>query len=394
MMKKNIIIATGLFLLLEAGALASLFLSFRPDKKLADRTTSSAPPIASVPAIPKKLFFSAGDKTQISSKGEFITRDGIVNEAALGRELLSLAGGVNRPSQNAELTIMNGRATHFVPDLAGQDLDLAAARRAILAALAGNTTSTLTVVLPVAETKPQQTLADLNSLGIATRLVRGQSDFSGSSAARINNIRVGAERYKGIILGPGEEFSFNKLLGPVDGAHGFSPELVIKPEGTIPEFGGGLCQVSTTAFRAAFFGGLPITARRNHAYAVKYYEWIADDRPRAPGLDATIYPGASDMKFRNDTPASLLIWTQIEGTRLYFDFYGAADGRQVTVDGPRAFDRKPDGAVKSTVTRKVVRDGEVAELTLTSNYVSPDKYPHVTEYPKPVETPLLQMPVN
>jgi vancomycin resistance protein YoaR len=78
------------------------------------------------------------------------------------------------------------------------------------------------------------------------------------------------------------------------------PELVIKKEGTVPEFGGGLCQVSSTAFRAAMNGGLPITQRRNHAYAVQYY---------APqGTDATIYPGVVDLKFINDTPGDILIW--------------------------------------------------------------------------------------
>jgi vancomycin resistance protein YoaR len=76
---------------------------------------------------------------------------------------------------------------------------------------------------------------------------------------------------QGVIIKPGEEFSFNHYLGPVKAEQGFLPELVIKRTGTVPELGGGLCQVSSTTFRAAMNAGLPITQRKNHAYAVQYY---------------------------------------------------------------------------------------------------------------------------
>lgn len=310
----------------------------------------------------------------------------IPTEAALGQFLLGLAAKENRPAQDAVLEIENDRATAFAPDEAGQALDLAESRRQIIAALINQQPE---VVLPVVLDSPKIKLSETNALGIRELVARGQSDFSGSPRNRIHNIRVGAARFHGVIVQPDEEFSFTKYLGPVDGEHGFLPELVIKPEGTVPEFGGGLCQVSTTAFRAAFFGGLPIMARRNHSYAVKYYEWIADGVPRSVGLDATIYPGAQDMKFLNDTEAPLLIATKIEGTRLYFEFYGTQDGRVVEVDGPQAYDRKPSGAVKATVARKIFKNGELAEeRTFLSNYVSPSLYPHVYEFPPPAGGPL------
>src|SRR6185369_10179137 len=115
------------------------------------------------------------------------------------------------------------------------------------------------------------------------------SNFKGSPKNRRHNITVGVEKMKGVIVPQGAEFSFNEHLGPVDGEHGFLPELVIKKNGTVPEFGGGLCQVSSTTFRAAMTAGLPITQRRNHAYAVQYYS--------PQGTDATIYPGSADLKF-------------------------------------------------------------------------------------------------
>src|SRR4029077_14600178 len=116
------------------------------------------------------------------------------------------------------------------------------------------------------------------------------------------------------------------------------------------EFGGGLCQVSTTTFRAAMQAGLPITARRNHAYAVKYYS--------PQGTDATIYPGSADLKFINDTPGAILIWPyEKDKNTLVYDFYGTKDSRQVTLQTPVVYDRKPDGSMKATWTRLVTVDG-------------------------------------
>lgn len=312
-------------------------------------------------------------------QGEFLS------EPAIGQTLLKIAKELNRKPQNAKFRMEGERVAEFLPHKSGQAVDLAESRRQILQTLG---TNKIVVALAVVVNRPKTELKDLNNLGITELIARGQSDFSGSSSSRIQNVTVGASRYRGLIIQPGEEFSFNKRLGPIDAAHGYLPELVIKPEGTVPEFGGGLCQVSSTAFRAAFFAGLPITQRRNHSYAVKYYEWIADDVPRAVGLDATIYPGAQDMKFINDTPAAILVWTEISGNRLYFDFYGAPDGRRVVVDGPHPYDKKPNGAVKSTVKRQVITaDGEIKEQTLNSNYVSPNLFPKVYQYPKPEEQP-------
>ena len=306
-----------------------------------------------------------------------------LSEPRLGEYLLKLEGLINQGAQEAELSIENNRALKFTPHRQGRTLDLKESKALIEQSLLAGSRDR--IVLSVSVTDPKTKLSDLNNLGLNELLATGQTDFSGSSASRIQNIKVGSSQYNGVIIGPGEEFSFNRYLGPIDAEHGYKPELVIKPEGATPEFGGGLCQVSTTAFRAAFFAGLPITARRNHSYAVRYYEWIADDQPRAVGLDATIYSGAQDMKFINDTPGSILIWTRMEGKRLYFDFYGTPDGREVIVDGPHPYDRQESGAVKSKVTRIVKKLGQDPQvLTYDSRYVPPKTLPAVVEYPKPI----------
>ncbi|MCF7812605.1 VanW family protein [Candidatus Gracilibacteria bacterium] len=167
---------------------------------------------------------------------------------------------------------------------------------------------------------------DLQKRGIREIIAVGESNFSGSSEARRQNIHAGAQRFNGVIVPQDRRFSFNQVLGSVDEENGFVRELVIKGDKTEKELGGGLCQVSTTAFRAAFSGGFPITQRRNHSYAVPYYKPF--------GLDAAIYLGALDLRFRNDTPGDILIQTFTEGDNLFFVFYGTDDERKITLEGP------------------------------------------------------------
>lgn len=173
---------------------------------------------------------------------------------------------------------------------------------------------------------------NLNNLKIKELLATGVSDFSTSSYSRIHNIKLGMSKYNGLIIRRGETFSFNENLGPVNAATGYLPELVIKGPETIPEYGGGLCQVSTTMYRAVLLSGLPILERRNHSYAVSYYSW-----PYGWGFDATIYPGSADLIFINDTPGDILVQAYVEGTKAYYKFYGISDGRYVRLDGPYVY---------------------------------------------------------
>jgi vancomycin resistance protein YoaR len=281
------------------------------------------------------------------------------NETA--NKINDVAGSIDRQTHDASLVVENKIATAFDPGQSGQALDVYALSQQL--ASPGDA-----IQLPVLISDPTYKLADTNSLGIRELVAVGVSDFTGSPKNRIANIGVGAAKFDGIIVDPGQEFSFNQNLGDVDAQHGFLPELVIKPSGVTPEFGGGLCQVSTTAFRAAMNAGLPITARRNHSFAVQYY---------APqGTDATIYPGSADLKFINNLTSSLLIHTRIDGKKLYFEYYGTKDARTVSFDGPTQYDKKPDGSMKATWTRHVALNGQTADQTFNSNYLPPALFHH------------------
>ncbi|MEO8065512.1 MAG: VanW family protein [Candidatus Doudnabacteria bacterium] len=268
---------------------------------------------------------------------------------------------VDQQTHDAVLKIDNHTATFFDPGQNGQALDLYALRDLL-------TSDSPLVDLPVLISLPKHSLGQTNDLGIKELVATGESNFKGSPSNRIHNIKIGAQKFNGVVVGAGEEFSFNKFLGDVDDKHGFLPELVIKPEGVIPEFGGGLCQVSTTTFRAAMNAGLPITARRNHSFAVQYY---------APqGTDATIYPGSSDLKFTNNLASALLIRTRIEDRKLYFDFYGTKDDRSISFDGPTVYDRKTDGSMKATWTRHVTLNDQTTDQTFRSTYLPPALFHH------------------
>ncbi len=154
----------------------------------------------------------------------------------------------------------------------------------------------------------------------------GHSDFSGSSENRRKNITVGSQAVHGVLVKPGEEFSLVKTLGDVSKETGYFPELVIKGDKTVPEYGGGLCQIGTTIFRTALASGLPITARQNHSYRVGYYE--------PAGTDAAVYIPWPDVRFVNDTGNYILIQSRLVKNDLYFDFWGVKDGRIATTTKP------------------------------------------------------------
>jgi vancomycin resistance protein YoaR len=194
--------------------------------------------------------------------------------------------------------------------------------------------------------EPMQRISDVNDLGITELLGVGTSSFAGSPLNRRHNIKIGAESVNGTIIPPGEEFSLLKTLGTIDDTTGYLPELVIKGNETIPEFGGGLCQIGTTTFRGTLSAGLKVTARRNHSYSVSYYY---DDKGK-PGTDATIYDPAPDYRFKNDTENHVLISTHIIGDELFFEYWGTKDGRKIVQSDTRTWDIVPPPETKYVET--------------------------------------------
>lgn len=225
------------------------------------------------------------------------------------------------------------------------------------------------IKLIIEEKEPNVGKKTLENLKINALVGQGKSNFSGSPKNRRYNIGVGAAKFNNIVIPPDKEFSFIETLGEVTAKAGYLPELIIKGGKTIPELGGGLCQISTTAFRAAIYTGLPILERKPHAYPVVYYN--------PQGMDATIYPPHPDLKFKNDTGGAIFVQTKIDKNELIFNFFGVKQNRVIKIIGPNAYDRQPNGALKAIFWREFY-DGDklLKKEPFYSSYSSPAKYPH------------------
>lgn len=194
------------------------------------------------------------------------------------------------------------------------------------------------VLLPVTVTRPQVATENAESLGIKELISEATTYFKGSSQGRMHNIQVAASRFHGLVIPPGGTFSFNEHLGEVSAVTGYEESIIIWGNRSAVGIGGGVCQVSTTAFRAAFWGGYPIIERWAHGYRVGWYE-------PPVGMDATVYSPQVDFKFVNDTPYYLLIETEtdLKAGTVTFRFYSTMTGRTVEMEGPFEANALPHG---------------------------------------------------
>ena len=195
-------------------------------------------------------------------------------------------------------------------------------------------------------------------LGITELVSEATTYYTGSSQNRRTNIAVGVSRVNGIIIGPGEEFSFNYYLGDISYENGFVDGLVIFGGRTVNGIGGGICQVSTTIFRAAFNGGFSITERNSHGYRVGYYE--LNGQP--PGMDAAIWQPERDFRFQNNTPHHILIEANVYpgDNALQFRFYSTQHWRVEIED---AIIRNPEPAPETRfISNSDLNLGEIVQV--------------------------------
>jgi vancomycin resistance protein YoaR len=271
----------------------------------------------------------------------------------------------------------------------GRRLDVEASAHHIATSLAEGNHEVALLMEDVPPLYPDDATA--HELGIVDLVAEGESYFIGSPSGRDHNIRLAATKFDGLVISPGETFSFNRYLGEVTAEAGYDESYITAGEQLEMGIGGGICQVSTTAFRAAFWGGYPITERWYHGQRVSYYEL----RGGGVGMDATVFSPHVDMKFVNDRSAPLLIETEVgEGThRLVFRFYSTDDGRRVekaetkvtdeTQPGPPIYEldedlapgtvtkwQSPVGGLTATLERRVYDESgeELYHDTFVSKY--------------------------
>jgi vancomycin resistance protein YoaR len=314
--------------------------------------------------------------------------------------LEGIAASLNRGTENARF-IFNDDTRQldlYQSAVIGRKLDVSVTIAAIQQkALQGEHNIPLTLVYTQPAVGNDATAESLGITGLVSDPNHSYTYFSTSKSERIQNIQTAAEKFHGLLIAPGQTFSMAEALGDISLENGFQEALIISNGRTITGVGGGVCQVSTTLFRTAFFAGYPIVERTPHAYRVGYYEQTQYGHdPNLAGLDATVFVPLVDFKFTNDTPYWLLMETYVPpgAYRLTWKFYSTSDGRTVEVDNSGLQDVVPapdplfqensdlepgemkqvdwsaDGA-NVTVTRIVWRGGQVLyEHTISTHYTA------------------------
>ncbi len=265
---------------------------------------------------------------------KFLNLKGGFDEETINFNLRNISTRINRNPQNPKFNFNGGKVTEFLPALDGVLVDTEATKEKIITSfnfLVANKQLETSFDLPVKRTPPEITTDKVNNLGIKELIGRGTSTYYHSIPSRVYNVSLAAGRINGTLVAPDETFSFNNTLGDVSAFTGYQQAYIISGGKTILGDGGGVCQVSTTLFRAVLNAGLPITERAAHAYRVGYYE-----QGSSPGLDATVYGPSPDFKFINNTQNYVLIESYVDPKHysLAIEIYGTSDGRVATVTKP------------------------------------------------------------
>lgn len=280
-------------------------------------------------------------KTEVLAS--WITSEGSLNNFYLSLDLKKIekyledkvSPDIDQEAKTPKYEIKDGKMSSWQSGSDGQKLNLEKSALKIKEEYLTNKNNQAQLII---DSIKSEIAEDANNLNIQEIIGTGHSNFVGSPANRIHNIKTGTEAVNGMLIAPGEEFSLVETLGEIDASTGYLPEMVIKNNKTIPEYGGGLCQVATTLFRSALGSGLPITARQNHSYRVSYYE--------PAGTDAAVYDPWPDMRFLNDTGNYILIQSRIVKNDIYFDFWGKKDGRTASSSKPVIYNVTKPAATK------------------------------------------------
>ncbi len=311
----------------------------------------------------------------------------IVNDNLVEKLVEKIKTNIEREPENAVFKFEDGKVSEFKADKKGVELDENTFKQIFPEFLYQSEKREFDI--PVKLTEAKIKAGEINNLGLKEVIGIGKSKFAHSIPGRVFNVNLAGSRINGALIPPGETFSFNAVVGDISKETGYQSAYIIKEGRTVLGDGGGVCQVSTTVFRAALNAGLPILERKAHAYRVSYYE-----QDSKPGVDATVFNPSADLKFKNDTPAHILVQTFVDTKNLTMkvEIYGTKDDRKVTLTEPKIYSQTaapaplytddptlPKGQIKQidwaaggakvSFDYKVEKNGETTfEKTFFSNY--------------------------
>lgn len=346
--------------------------------------------------IAKKIIFAWENERKEIEKEMIVNWlgfDGKCNQNKIGEYVNNFDNSIKRDPKDAVFKFENDKVVEFEASKDGLSINTGVLKDLICQNISNwpnEENNEIVVNLPLLIVSPKINTNEANDLGIKELIGRGTSSFSHSSEIRNFNVEKGSSIVNRVLVAPDETFSFIKNLGEVSLDNGYKKAYIIRAGKTELDVGGGICQVSTTLFRAILDAGLPITERKAHAYRVSYYE-----EDSKPGFDATVFIPNPDLKFKNDTGHHLLIQSIYDGKnkKLTYEIYGTSDGRKaeilnykqwgaapappdVWIDDPTLpvgkviKDESRVPGLKTSFDWKVTRDGEIIhQKTFVSSYV-------------------------
>ncbi|MDQ3657192.1 MAG: VanW family protein [Chloroflexota bacterium] len=259
----------------------------------------------------------------------------------LQERLQQIADDVLTPAQNVTLGWDDGVYV-IDDDVDGTGVDMDAIGPLLLETAR---TTSRSVPLPVQTLKAGARSDNIDELGLEGHLTYGSSSFAGSSETRAANVVAACNNVSYKLVGPGEQFSFNDQMGPISLDNGFVEGKIIQGDWTASDLGGGVCQVSTTVFRAALLSGFKFEEWYAHGWRLAFYE--TDGSP--PGMDAAIYQPNNvdefekDLVFENPLDSWLLLMMVVDGDTAYAHLYGRDNGWTTEIFEPRVSEPKDPG---------------------------------------------------
>lgn len=294
--------------------------------------------------VGKSVTFEDGEvSTEVNDKVlvNWINFGGGCQQQKINEFVDNLSQSLKKEAQDAVFNFEGGKVVDFLPAKEGYSIDGEKMKTEICRNfLNWRNLGKKNIIsgLPLIKVQPKINNSDVNNLGIKELLGRGTSSFKHSSEIRNWNVEKGASIVNRILVPPGETFSFIKSLGEVSLDNGYKKAYIIRQGKTELDVGGGICQVSTTLFRAMLDAGVNIVARQAHAYRVSYYE-----EDTKPGFDATVFIPKPDLTFVNDTSHHILIQSYYDGNnkKLTYEIYGTSDGRKTVIDNYKQWGAAP-----------------------------------------------------
>jgi len=270
-----------------------------------------------------------------------------LDKAAMQRSLKTLSGYLDNPAQNARYERQGSKLVR-VKEEPGLIIDQTAAMRLLSQAVLDPSVKTLS--LPGKVAQPTITVAALPDPNTLTLITTGVSTYYHSSPERRTNVANAAAKIDGAVVPAGGTFSFLNTLGSISEDNGFVGGLIISGGRTVDGLGGGVCQVSTTTFRALYQSGMPVVERNQHSYRVGYYE------PQV-GFEAAVYDPGVDLKMKNDTGGPVLIRTVNNDAKstLEVQIWGVPQSRRVSVSGATILSSTPHPAAKFIINPNLPR---------------------------------------